>query len=68
MSMVDVDFPVLLDEDGSYTAQWKVLVYPATFIISPEGEIVYGVNGAIEWDSEEVIDKIQVLLSHKCRP
>ena len=62
LSIVDVDFPVLLDEDGSYTAQWNVLVYPSTFIISPEGNIVYGVNGAIEWDSDEVVKDLKALL------
>lgn len=63
LSMVDVDFPVLLDEDGRFTAAWNVLVYPSTFIISPEGVIVYGVNGAIEWDSDEVVSALEALLS-----
>ena len=62
MNMVKVDFPVLLDEDGSYSAQWNVLVYPATFVIAPDGRIAFGVNGAIEWDSEEVTSKLEQLL------
>jgi peroxiredoxin len=53
----------LLDEDGRFTAAWNVLVYPSTFIISPEGVIVYGVNGAIEWDSDEVVSALEALLS-----
>jgi len=62
LNMVKVDFPVLLDEDGSYSAKWNVLVYPATFIIASDGNIVYGVNGAIEWDSAEVTGKLDALM------
>ena len=62
LEMVKVDFPVLLDEDGSYSAKWNVLVYPATFVIATDGKIVYGVNGAIEWDSTEITDKLEALM------
>jgi thiol-disulfide isomerase/thioredoxin len=64
LNMVKVNFPVLLDEDGSYSAQWNVLVYPATFVIAMDGNIVYGVNGAIEWDSEEITEKLEALINH----
>lgn len=62
LNMVKVDFPVLLDEDGSYSAKWNVLVYPATFVVATDGNIVYGVNGAIEWDSEEITGKLEALM------
>ena len=62
LDMVHVDFPVLLDEDGSYAAKWNVLVYPATFVIGTDGNIVYGVNGAIHWDSQEIITKLVALM------
>jgi len=62
LNMVKVDFPVLLDEDGSYSAKWNVLVYPATFVIATDGNIAYGVNGAIEWDSEEITGKLEALM------
>jgi thiol-disulfide isomerase/thioredoxin len=63
LDMVKVDFPVLIDEDGSYSARWNVLVYPATFVIAMDGKIVYGVNGAIEWDSDDVVSKLETLMS-----
>ena len=62
LSMVEVDFPVLMDEDGSYSAKWNVLVYPATFVIAADGQIAYGVNGAIEWDSAEVSERLNELM------
>jgi len=62
LDMVQVDFPVLLDRDGSYSASWNVLVYPATFVIAADGNIAYGVNGAIEWDSREITGKLEALM------
>ena len=63
LSEVDIDFPVLLDVDGRFSAKWNVLIFPSTFIISPDGVIVYGVNGAIEWDSDEVVTQLEALLT-----
>lgn len=62
MQMVKVDFPVLLDSDGRVAAAWNVLVFPATFVIGAEGKIEYGVNGAIYWDSPEVVTQLEALL------
>ncbi len=61
LKKVNVDFPVLLDEDGSVSSKWNVLVFPSTFVIGPDGKIKYGVNAAIHWDSPEVIKKINKL-------
>ena len=63
MGQVKVDFPVLLDEDGTESARWNVLVFPSTFVIGPDGKIVYGVNGAIHWDAPEVGNQLKALLS-----
>ena len=63
LSEVDIDFPVLLDVDGRFSAKWNVLIFPSTFIISPDGVIVFGVNGAIEWDSDEVVTQLEALLT-----
>ncbi|MCK4743280.1 MAG: TlpA family protein disulfide reductase [Sulfuriflexus sp.] len=62
LKRVDVDFPVLLDETGRVSADWNVLVYPSTFVISPNGKITHGVNGAILWDSPEVVNQLNELL------
>ena len=62
MKKVNVEFPVLLDPNGSFAKKWNVLTYPSTFVIDTNGNIKYGVNAAIEWDSEEVIEKLKNLL------
>lgn len=62
LKSVKVDFPVLMDYSGKVSASWQVLVYPATYVIGPDGDIVYSVNGAIHWDSDAVIAKLDSLL------
>ena len=65
MKEVDVDFPVLLDTDGKVSAQWNVVVFPSTFVIGPDGRIVYGVKGGIHWDTPEILGKLRALMRKK---
>ncbi len=62
LKKVDVNFPVLLDETGQVSARWKVVAFPSTFIIGPDGRIHYGVNAAIHWDSPEVVSSLKSLV------
>ena len=65
MKKVNVEFPVLLDKDGTFAKKWNVIAYPSTFVIDKNGVIKYGVNAAIEWDSPELIEKIKSLNKEK---
>jgi len=58
---VPVDFPVLLDSDGSTLGRWKVFTAPANFILDKQGKIIYTLYGAIEWDSEEMVSRLSAL-------
>ena len=62
MQRVAVEFPVLLDSDGRYARDWKVISYPSTFVIDRDGVIRYGVNAAIEWDNPALVRKLEALL------
>lgn len=62
LDRVQVDFPVLLDPEGDYAKSWNVISFPSTFVIDRSGHIRYGVNAAIDWDSPELIDKLEELL------
>ena len=62
MKKVNVEFPVLLDQQGGFAKKWNVITYPSTFVIDTNGKIKYGVNAAIEWDSPEFIQKLKALL------
>ena len=62
MKKVAVDFPVLVDPEGRTAGNWRVVAFPSTFVIGPDGVIRYGVNAAIHWDTEEVVQQIDALL------
>ena len=62
MQRVAVEFPVLLDSDGRYAREWKVISYPSTYVIDRDGVIRYGVNAAIEWDDPALVRKLEALL------
>ena len=58
---VEVQFPVLIDHDGSEAARWRVIAFPSTYVIDANGKIRYGVNAAIEWDTPQVIETLKRL-------
>jgi len=62
MDKVAVDFPVLIDPEGRLAGQWRVVAFPSTFVIGPDGQIKYAVNAAIHWDTPEVLRAIDGLL------
>ena len=64
LQKVSVDFPVLVDPQGKLAGQWKVVAFPSTFIIGPDGKFHYGVNAAIHWDTPEILQSLKQLL-HK---
>ncbi|AHE99163.1 TlpA family protein disulfide reductase [Thioalkalivibrio paradoxus] len=63
MREVDVDFPVLMDEDGAVSRDWGVFAFPSSFLLDRDGRIRYTVNTAIEWDTDEVREVIDRLRS-----
>ena len=62
LEQVEVDFPVLLDRNGTTAHNWKVITYPSTFVIDSHGKFRYGTNAAIEWDTPEVIQQLKKLM------
>ncbi len=61
LKRINVEFPVLLDKDGSVSTEWNVVAFPSTFVIGLDGKIHYGINAAIRWDSTEVIKLLNSL-------
>jgi len=55
-------FPILLDQDGAALKQWKVFVFPTSYVIDTEGRIRFGVYGEVEWDAPETLGIIEGLL------
>lgn len=58
---VPVDFPLLLSPDMSAGQDWGVRGLPTTFILDPEGRIVFEVLGDQPWDDATIVDQIREL-------
>ncbi|MBW9261098.1 MAG: TlpA family protein disulfide reductase [Candidatus Thiodiazotropha sp. (ex. Lucinisca nassula)] len=62
-SKLGFNFPVLLDADKSVTKDWRIKVYPSSFLIDKQGVLRFKAIGPVEWDSEESITHVNRLLS-----
>ncbi len=58
---VKPEFTILMDEDGKTIGDWRVFAAPSNFIIDPEGNIRYTLFGGVEWDSDELIEKLKAV-------
>lgn len=56
-----VDFDVVIDKNMSLSS-WQVSGLPTTFLINPDGEVIYKATGEREWDSEEMIKFIKSVM------
>ncbi|HIJ22147.1 MAG: TlpA family protein disulfide reductase [Gammaproteobacteria bacterium] len=53
-----VEFPLLMDLDSTVIQQWGVRGLPTTFIVDPDGMIVYRAVGGREWDHPKILEVI----------
>ena len=56
-----VEFPLLMDSDSSVINQWPVRGLPTTFVVDPNGQIVYRAIGGREWDEPELLALVKAL-------
>ena len=52
---IPVDFTILIDKDMGLSS-YGVRGLPTTYLINPEGKLIYSATGEREWDSPEVIE------------
>lgn len=63
-----IDFTILMDKQGKSIKEWKVAVFPTSFIIDAEGVLRYSLLGGTEWDEYDAVQKIQALLPPAQQP
>lgn len=57
-----IDFTILMDRDGAALKQWKVFVFPTTYIVDAQGRLRYALLGGTEWDDFHTVKTIEGLL------
>lgn len=63
MGNYPIEFDLLLDHSGEIVKQWPVKGLPTTFVLDPEGRIVYRAIGGREWDSDTLLNTVRALKS-----
>jgi peroxiredoxin len=61
---VELTFPILLDRDAQIIKAWPVVALPTSFIIDPQGRIVYRAVGGREWDDPQLLRQIRKLMDN----
>lgn len=59
---MNINFTVLMDEEGDGVGAWKVFVAPSTFLLDPQGNIRHTLQGGAEWDEPVYVKAISELL------
>lgn len=54
-----VNFEILLDKESAAVREWNVYAYPTNYLLDRSGKITHAYRGALEWDSDEVVDLIK---------
>ncbi|MBK1647074.1 TlpA family protein disulfide reductase [Rhabdochromatium marinum] len=55
---VGVSFPLLLDPGAQVTQTWPLRGLPTTYVVDPEGQLRFRVQGELEWDAPSVMQQI----------
>jgi peroxiredoxin len=53
-----VSFPLLMDLDGSVIKQYPVTGLPTSYIVNPQGKVVYRAVGSREWDDPKLYEQL----------
>jgi peroxiredoxin len=61
LEQVPVSFPLPLDPDSEVAQQWPMRGLPTTFVVAPDGRILYKAVGEREWDHPELLEQLRAL-------
>ncbi len=59
------NFPLLLDQDSKAMQRWKVKGLPTTFVVDPQGRVIYRAVGGREFDNPAMIEALLALTPNR---
>ncbi len=63
-----IDFTILRDETAGQLENWNITGLPTTYIVDPDGRVVYQAMGEREWDNDYIINKVRALKRKNIKP
>jgi peroxiredoxin len=61
IEQVPVSFPLPMDQDSAEIQRWPLRGLPTTFVVSPDGRLVYKATGERQWDAPELLEQVRAL-------
>ncbi len=62
-----IDFTILLDQNAETAEKWPMKGLPTTYVIDPEGFIVFRAIGGRAWDSQKLLDMVRSLKRNRLK-
>ncbi|MGF1528761.1 MAG: TlpA disulfide reductase family protein [Candidatus Competibacterales bacterium] len=56
-----VDFPILLDPEGTIGDRWQLIGMPTTFLVNTQGQVEEVITGIRPWDEPEMLARLRRL-------
>lgn len=63
LQKVPVTFPLVRDTDGGAARDWKVRIFPSTFVLDRALRVRYSLVGSVDWTAEATVRPLRALLS-----
>jgi peroxiredoxin len=61
LAEVPVDFPLPMDTESKVAQTYPLKGLPTTYVIDPQGRLVYAAEGEREWDDPQILDQVRSL-------
>lgn len=66
--VIPVSFPLLLDPEAKVVQQYRVRGLPTTYVVDPNGMVVYSAVGGREWDAPSIASTLRKLRAPQSTP
>jgi peroxiredoxin len=61
LTEVPVDFPLPMDTESKVAQSYPLKGLPTTYVIDPQGRLVYAAEGEREWDDPKILNQVRSL-------